>query len=115
MGFFLHRYIIADRYTPSTGPEVTTTLSGEALSWEVLSNTENDRLYPTEGRLIDLSLVLRAAQNAPVCPAPLYLCLSPMAPGTPSAAPEPERITGCLPRQPHRSRRLSLSSRYLTP
>jgi len=72
MGFLLHRYTIADRYTPSTGPEVTTTLSGEALSWEVLSNTENDRLYPTEGRLIDLSLVLARGTERPGMPSAPY-------------------------------------------
>jgi len=65
MNLLLHRIRMEDRYTLPTSSERLSRLSITAASWELAANSENDRLYPTEGRLVDIALALAQGIERP--------------------------------------------------
>jgi NTE family protein len=65
MNLFLHRLSMEDRYNPPIASEVNSQLSAAAVSWELTANNENDRLYPTEGRLVDLAIAWARGTERP--------------------------------------------------
>ncbi len=72
MSFLLHRIEMEDRYTLPVGSERLSRLSVTAASWELAANSENDRLYPTEGRLVDIALALAQGIERPQTPSAPY-------------------------------------------
>ncbi len=72
MSFLSHRIRMEDRYLPPTNSERTSRLSMTAASWEIAANSENDRLYPTEGRLVDIALALAQGVERPEDPSAPY-------------------------------------------
>ncbi len=72
MSLLVHRLLYRDRYSLPNGPELGSRLSAQAVSWEVVANSEDDRQYPTRGRTFELGIALAGGIENPVRPQPLY-------------------------------------------